>query len=353
MGFGDIIMPIKEQLVKETLALQPGDIIVYELPYEDAQRGDFFPFETPDNFEPMHTAMWVGGDRPVAHAVREGYLFPGLRLTRLSSARCVVFRRTENQEDIARSAEIMKRWALSSKFYSREDYDGSYPERYWEGRHEKDVTNFFSKGTERVAGPATIYPEPRASEDKDTADFARDRDKELLPMRSEGIRRAVKFASRRDLVSPHHISKGQRCTAMLVAVIQAGILAPIVKTHETKEPFKQYKGREFLEFADEVLVEDWQETELGGKLLACAESGNYEVLFGPAFAIDQRYAFPKDFYKGLKADESIKCVGHFAYFEGELSVYNASTYTTETFTCSEGVSLTSCLLSYVSRQSPS
>tara|TARA_R110000868_G_scaffold346751_1_gene607898 strand:- start:42 stop:245 length:204 start_codon:yes stop_codon:yes gene_type:complete len=62
-----------EEFIMTSLNLQEGDIVMMEMPYEDAKESDFFPCKNNTDFEPNHTAIWVSGDKPVAHSTREGY----------------------------------------------------------------------------------------------------------------------------------------------------------------------------------------------------------------------------------------------------------------------------------------
>ncbi len=158
--------------------------------------------------------------------------------------------------------------------------------------------------------------EPRAT--IDLLDLARN--KELAKFTQESLRRAIKFASRRNLTSPDPVSKGQRCTSMLVATFQAAALAPLVKPVTFKKPFKAYKKKSFLEYADDVLIPGWKETELGKKLLEAVTTGDYSKIFPAPFIIDQRYATPKALYDAVKKDPSFQVVGRFSYFQNELEI---------------------------------
>ena len=310
----------REEFIKETLQINPGDILIYEMPFDDANREDMFPIENLSEFEPQHTAMWVtGSEKPIAHSVREGYKLPGLRLTAVTDARCMVFRNIENNKLNQQAAAIIKNWALGTILYSKEDYIKSYPLTHWQERHDKDLKNFYESEHLIVPGPAIIYPQPRAQ--NDLFDLARD--STLAVMNQEGLRRAVKFSSRRLLSSPEKISKGQRCTPMVVAAVQAAILAPIVKASKMNVSFKKYKNRPFEEYADNVLVEGWRETELGKKIVEAFTTNDYSKLFPAPFAVDQRYAYPNSFYKALQNDKSYQQIGSFSCFETEVETITA------------------------------
>lgn len=72
--------------------LEVGDILFFETPFDDATENDYFPLYKNKGVECNHCAVYVGGDRPVAHVVTEGYKLPGLRLTKMSAGKICVFR---------------------------------------------------------------------------------------------------------------------------------------------------------------------------------------------------------------------------------------------------------------------
>ena len=297
----------------EQLNLIPGDILIFENQIEVAKSQEYANSKAFDDFTPTHTGVLVGGERPIAHAVREGYKLPELRLTKIPLIiKLMVFREKNISE---KTSEIIKNWALSTRTFSKEDYDKFFPELYWYNRRKKDLDNYFeSQKSIPITGPATVFPEPRATVDR----FDLTRDPSLSTMGEEGLRRAVKFASRIPITTPNYISKGKRCTPIVIAAIQAGIIEPIVKKNKTKTPFRDYKNKPFLEYADEVLIENWSDTELGAKLLQCINANNFTPMFGKAFTMDQRYVLPSEFYQKLQQDEDIKLITKPSVFNKEI-----------------------------------
>jgi len=227
-----------DYFVEQKLDSKPGDIIIYEDLFEDSDENDVIPFDDTTNFKPTHTAVWIGGDHPLAHSVRHGYRLPGLRATNLQQGRAVVFRASDSQF-AKQFCEVFKTWALSKKSLSKSDYESQYPKKHWKKRSEKDLYNFFSNEDAIVGGPATIYAEPRAT--YDMYDLMRASKKNQLA--DEGLRRAIKFATRRALTSPEGISKGQRCTPVVIAAMQAVALASIVPPAKSKKTFKVFKDQ--------------------------------------------------------------------------------------------------------------
>lgn len=307
-----------ERALEEALHLQNGDIIILETPYEDASMDDFFPLNM-KHFTPMHSMLWIAGhDRPVAHAVREGYRQPGTRLTNLPEGRGMVFRFAGDKDLSQRAAAIMKNWSLSSKIRTRDDHLATWPPSFWQERHERDMKNFYSNPDAAVSGPAMPYPEPRATDD------LRDlmHQPERITMGDEGLRRAIKFASRSNNSSPHAPSRGQRCTPVIIAAWQAAVLQPITRPGiKGENPFKDYKGRPFDEWADAVLIPGWRETPVGRQILEARASGDYTLLFPAPFAVDQRYSTPGAFHRALKASDFM-AVGTFASFGGRMECQN-------------------------------
>lgn len=308
-------MSIEKEL-ERGLKLQSGDILILETPCDDSSEGEYFPVKI-KNIQPIHTMLWIQGNaHPVAHSVRTGFNLPGVRLTKLPSGNGQVFRYKDSSL-MMDAANILRNWALTTQYYSKEDYLKTYPSKYWPDRHKKDLSNFFSNEKAKISGPSTPYLEPRAT--YDLMDLARD-PKRLL-MGDEGLRRAIKFASRRNTTSPESFSKGQRCTATLVAAYQAAILAPIVKLGgKITHPFKQYKGKAFEEYADDVLIEGWRDTDIGKKLLQARADGDYVPLFTKAFAVDQRYVTPNFLYKAMHSSDEYSMVGQFSYFDKKLEM---------------------------------
>lgn len=312
-------MPLDTQPLADVLQLQQGDILVMETPYEDATDEDMFPF-IPTKFTPSHSLLWITDSTlPVAHSVRDGYRLPGIRLTRLPEGKYLVYRHQSTSLLSKHASEIMKNWALSTRLYSKDDYLTTYPQRFWLERQSKDLKHFYGNEHALISGPSTPYLEPKATED--ILDVIRT--PSLLVMGDEGLRRAIKFASRRNVISPHPMSKGQRCTAALIAAYQAAILAPIVKEGtKSSHPFKQYKGKPFEAYADEVLIDGWQDTETGKLLLLARKTNDYTLLFDLPFAVDQRYATPKTLHIALRKSPSIEFVGQFSYFRSKIEIIN-------------------------------
>jgi len=300
------------QLIK-SLDLRPGDIIITEMPFENAALKDFANF---NGFSPGHASMWTGEgfERPFAHSVREGYRPPGLKLTGLWSGRHLVFRYSANPEVAKQAASTIRTWATTEVLYSKDKYQTVYPLKFWE-RHSRDLVNYFGvNNTAEIAGPATTYGEPRAS--YDLLDVKRNRD--LIAMGQEGLRRAIKFASLRELEREAVSKKGQRCTPIIIAAFQASILAPLVLANPRKQPFKQFKGKPFLEYADQVLIPNWQKTALGALLLQAVANNDYSAVFASPFAVDQRYVTPVDLFARLNKTPGFDLVGGFNYFKEKL-----------------------------------
>ena len=312
-------MPIDMQLLEDMLKLQDGDILIMEAPYEDAADADMFKFN-PAGFHPTHSMLWIAGNAlPVAHSVREGYRLPGIRLTHLPEGTCQIFRSTNEPSVPKNAAEIMKNWALSTRLYSREDYLTTYPQTFWIERQPKDMKHFYQQAQAMISGPATPYLEPRAT--NDLFDLARN--PALSVMGNEGLRRAIKFASRKNITSPDAMSKGQRCTPALIAAYQAAVLAPIVKEgSKSNLPFKQHKGKQFESYADEVLIEGWKDTTIGKTLLLARKTGDYIPLFSAPFAVDQRYATPRIFNSALQVSPDFEMIGQLCYFKSKIKVIN-------------------------------
>jgi len=308
-------------LIKETLSPHVGDIIITECPYEDASRDDFFPFSDLDEYEAGHTSLWVDSDRPIAHATREGYRLPGVRLTHLFDGRHTMLRprHPEDKAAFELAGNILKTWALSTRTIGLADYHQIYPEKNWLDRHASDVRNFFTSSLARIAAPSIPYNDERADVDK----FALARDASLQNFAAEGLRRAIKFATRRELTSPNPVSKGQRCTAVVIAAIQAAYLAPIVLPLPVKQSFKAYKKLDPKAYIHQYLIPDWEKTPIGSRLKIALETGNYAQIFPEAILVDQRYALPTTFLKALQADEShFETIGYISKFQDEIALYN-------------------------------
>lgn len=310
------------EFIKENLSLDMGDIIITESPYEDAERDDYFPFTDLDGYEAGHTSLWVDGDRPIAHATREGYRLPGVRLTNILDGRHAILRprHMEDKEAFQLAGTILKTWALSTRTIGLPEYHQIYPEKDWPDRHARDIHNFFTTETGRIASPSTPYNEERSDKDK----FILARNPSLQNFSEEGLRRAIKFATRRELTSPEPVSKGQRCTPIVLAAIQAAYLAPIVRPSEERQSFKIHKNKHPRSYIEHYLVPDWEQTPIGSRLKAALETDDYSQIFPPAISFDQRYAIPPTFLKALQDDEyHFETIGYISKFKDEMSIYNA------------------------------
>ncbi len=305
-------MPNETSLfLEKTLGILPGDILISETPFEDAIEDDIFPFGSLNQFKATHVALWVGGENPVCHAVTEGYKLPGLRLSKLPYGKIAIYRYDTQPEIALNAAKIMARWANVSREFSKKDYLEAFPPKHWPERSNLDLNNFFQNSNNTVKGAATPYLNQRALVDLS----CRARDNDLLKFDDEAIRRAIKFSSRRELDS-EGVSKGQRCTPILVAAYQAAILAPIVKASQYKEPFKQFKNKPFLKYADDVLCEGWRETKTGALL-----ASNPSKLFAAPFTVNQRYVVPNDLFKTVLSDNNnFSLVGRLSFFSKRLEV---------------------------------
>jgi hypothetical protein len=85
-------------------------------------------------------------------------------------------------------------------------------------------------------------------------------------------------------------------------------------------PFKQFKGKPLLEYADQVFVTGWRETPLGSSLLKAIETNDYSLIFPLPFAIDQRYATQGNLYAGLNAAKDFDRIGRFSYFNSKVLI---------------------------------
>jgi hypothetical protein len=275
-----------EQQIALLLDLFPGDIIFSEMPFVDAQHEDFTHFK---DLSPGHTCVWVNGDdvNAFVRSHHEGYQPPGLTFTGLWPGRHAVYRYTADADIAKQFAEIMKNWACLSV----EEKQGKPSS----GRHE---------------------PRPFLSAANDL--FALFKNQNLANLGSEGLRRAIKFASRRALVGEPEVRKAQRCTAVVAAAFQASILASIVKHHEHVSKFRHQKGSLFLEYADHMLETGWRQQPLGERLLKAASTNDYSAIFPTPFALDQRYATPKSVYQKLREAVEFSLVGHYSYFNNEI-----------------------------------
>lgn len=315
-----------EEFLQNTLQLQDGDILFADFTFEDEDTSNY-DRDNIVHFEPRHTMMWLKDHvHPIAHSVREGYHLPGIRLTKIPEGQIQIFRSINTTLSPEKAAKFMRNWSLSSKLYAKEDYQKTFPLKFWEERHSMDIQNFYCNSEAKVSGPATPYLEPRAT--FDLCDLSRNPN--LIIMEEEGLRRAIKFASRQNVISPEPISKGQRCTPTLVAAYQASVLMSIVKLAKKSDfSFKQYKDLQFEKYADEVLIEGWRDTACGKKLLAARSQNNYIELFTAPFALNQRYATPKNLYELLQKSKDYNYLGMVNYKNSYMEITNSEGKTFE------------------------
>lgn len=307
-------MPLLSSQIATALSLQPGDIIISEMPYEDAKIADFKPVEnlTSKNFTPVHVGVYTGDyARPFAHSVQEGYKLPGVRLTDAWDGRHVIFR-LQNQDLAFRAAEIARAWSISSSFFNLERFEKVYPKRFWREQHDEYKRQLFSLPNAIIAGPATPYDLSRASAQV----YDRARDTKLKYFSNESLRRAIKFASRSEFFGP--ISKGMRCTSFVVSAFQAATLKPITKQCSSKFPFKQYKNNDSLDYADSVLIAGWRDLDLAVQLYNAHQANDYSKFFPDGFAIDSKYVLPSDLLAALSSSAEWQIVGSFVSFKNKL-----------------------------------
>lgn len=128
-----------------------------------------------------------------------------------------------------------------------------YPRPHWPERHDRDLLRFRKDGIE-LQVPRIPYLYPRAS--VDVLALARNPNSEK--MSDEGMWRALKFATRSCTDPPTKVSKGQRCTTVIVASVQASIIQPLLKDDVKKyQSFKKYKNQPFLSYCDEYFLPAW------------------------------------------------------------------------------------------------
>jgi hypothetical protein len=282
MAISDEAASSPEQQIALQLGLLPGDIVFSEMPYDDARHEDFTHF---DNLAPAHTCVWVNQHmvNAFARSHQEGYQPPGLTFTGLWPGRHTVFRYIADAEVAKEFAVIMTNWASQDK--------------------------------SRLA--ATIL-EQRAHLSAANDLFALFRNQNLVNLGSEGLRRAIKFASQRAVIGEPEYRNGQRCTAIVAAAFQASILAAIVRHQDSIAVFQQERASHFLEYADVVMEAGWRAHPLGEQLLAAANKNDYSTIFPAPFAIDQRYATPKSLYQKLSDSADFYRVGHYSYFNQQI-----------------------------------
>lgn len=134
----------------------------------------------------------------------------------------------------------------------------------------------------------------------------------------EGVRRAIKFSSRRDITSPQPISKGQRFTPLVVAGLQAAYLKDITISVSEKTPFKKYKDSTVDSYGNEVFKEGWEKSELGKRLLEAAQKGDYSNIFPDFINVDQRFTLPKNLYMAFLTSDQVTMIVRVHYFEQNI-----------------------------------
>lgn len=305
-------MPNNDKLIASSLGLKPGDIIITEMPYEDATEEDFLPEINPEDFLPNHVAIWTGNSfsKPLAHSVYEGYKLPGIRLTSIGDGQHLVFR-LANSALASRVALIARIWAIGSSQFNRERFDKVYPERFWNSRenYQQHKLDFFSIPNSTTPGPATPYSFERASQQL----HDRARNPKLIQFTESSLRRAIKFSSRSELIAP--ISNGMRCSSFVISVIQAAVLSEITKKTLIKTSFKPFRELDFIDFATKVLNSEWQMSQTGEQLKSAFEGKNYASLFPGGTDIDSKFATPSDIWSAVRANSSDWI------FLGSVSIY--------------------------------
>jgi hypothetical protein len=282
MAISDEAGSSPEQQIALQLNLLPGDMVFSEMPYDDARHDDFTHFH---NLSPGHTCVWVNGHsvNAFARSHQEGYQPPGLTFTGLWPGRHCVYRYVADADIAKEFAAIMTNWASQDK-----------------------------------SRLASTLLEQRAYLSAADDLFALFRNQNLANLGSEGLRRAIKFASQRAVIGEPEHRSGQRCTAIVVAAFQASILAAIVKHQDSVAIFQRERGSLFLEYADLVMEADWRKHPLGEQLLAAANKNDFSTIFPAPFAIDQRYATPKLLYQKLKDSAGFCLVGQYSYFNQQI-----------------------------------
>ncbi len=308
-------MPNLSQELIEKLNLQPGDIIISEFPFDDATVKDY-PARNPlKDFVPNHVSIFTGQfERPFAHAVREGHKLPGLRLTKQWDGRHIVYR-FPHKDIAALAATIARRWAISIDIYDLMRFERTYPSVAWGKAYDKYKHEYFSTPGAQIAGPATPYDLDRAN----VQVSERARNVNLIEFTDKSLLRAAKFASRSEV--SQRISKGLRCTSFAIGVYQAAMLHAIVKKTVCKFPFKALNSLEFNQALNAILIDDWQNTTLGEKILQMHENKSYVGIFGDALTLDLKYAVPFDLNHRLTRSNEWFTAGYFAIFDSKLLHY--------------------------------
>lgn len=156
-------MPNTCQQIKEALGLQPGDIILTEMPFEDAVLADYQLRNPLKDFTPTHVSIYTGDfEKPFAHSVQEGRKLPGIRLTKAWDGRHRVYR-LNDPELAMRAALIARRWAISIDLYDEEKFTRTYPRNTWDKQHDYYKREYFSLPGVTISGPATPYDLDRAN----------------------------------------------------------------------------------------------------------------------------------------------------------------------------------------------
>lgn len=140
----------------------------------------------------------------------------------------------------------------------------------------------------------------------------------LSTLGKEGVRRAVKFSSRRDLTSPKIISKGQRCTPLVVAAIQAAYLQDITHAKKDKVSYKKYRDLSVDSYGNEVFTDGWRDTPLGKLLLKAAMSDDYSQVFPDYLNFDQRFVLPSMLFSAFLESSQVTRIATIHYFNNKI-----------------------------------
>ncbi len=318
----EIKLPSSDQLIASSLGLMPGDIFITEIPYEDSSLEDFSPIKSLKCFDASHLAIWTGSHftKPLAHAVAEGYKLPGIRLTHIGDGRHIIFR-LANRPLAEGIAIIARRWAMSSSIFDLTRFEKVYPKRFWadSNGYDQHKHDFFSIPNVTTSGPATPYDFERASAQR----YDRGRNPLVIKFTENSLRRAIKFASRSELMGP--ISKGMRCTSFVVSTVQAAVLSAITKQTVTKTSFKHFKEFPFSQYSKATLSTAWNLSEKGKQLQHAVETQDFRAVFPEGMAIDSKYAFPGDILTALsQSEKEWVLIGSFCLYQGTFLHLNTN-----------------------------
>ena len=309
-------MPSSDKLIASSLDLMPGDIFITEMPYEDSSLEDFSPISNLKQFKASHLAIWTGSNftKPLAHSVAEGHKLPGTRLTHIGDGRHIIFR-LANRPLAERIAVIARRWAMSTSIFDLTRFEKVYPKRFWDDSksYDQHKHDFFSIPHVTTSGPATPYDFERSS----TQLYDRARNPLLIKFTDDSLRRAIKFASRSELMGP--ISNGMRCTSFVVSTVQAAVLSAFTNQTVTKTSFKHFKALPFSHYSKASLSTDWNLSEKGKQLQYAVETQDFRAVFPEGMAIDSKYALPGDILTALsQSEKEWVLIGSFCLYQGTV-----------------------------------